>query len=843
MTLLFVCLLNGLMGTKVSYGQNITRWQFSKFNELQIQEGFTTHSSISQIPSTSNGCSHYLNDSVFYYVYNGQVYNKDHNIVSNGSGLLSDIGSPSLAVPSFDFERWVIFTMEVEFDSSLSFSILDLSPDGFNGSIDSNTKNTLISENSNEYLSGFLGKEQNARYGFVVYRDIVVDSLMVLSVDRVTLEVKPWSRIHLGQFDEFFGHMRMRFSELGGKFAVVQAKAIGEEDSILIGDYSAKTGLLSNLFKIGFNDMSGLQELEFSGSGQYLYFNNATNSPGFYRVDLEAGSPGQIEASLDTVVSSLLGCFQLTPFREIFHSIILDSCIGALYNPEESNISLLDYDSCSVFLNGNISSFFFPRYMAGTLINRIVYSDKCDSTFAFDLWGTKDSVHWSFGDASSGLANNAVAFQTAHQFSDTGWYTIKAIIYDGIYIDSIYSMVHVNAGLNSKMAFDSTILFCQGTDVSLMAVNHPYSKFTYAWSNGAVSSGISTSEAGEYILSISDRCDTVVQRFTLIEQDTIYPSLPNDTSICSFDSITLIVHGESPFEVLWNTGDTSSALNISRAGNWTVSVKNACGIFSDSIHIAIQPSADGRLPEDSIYCAEGPVILTRQNTDGITYIWSNGSSEEQIRVDSSGYVSLISYGACDSLNSESLIEIVGIIKPDLGAFSSVCSGEQVELFNHARINPNYSQDMTYHWSTGEETESIWVSDSGRYWLNLQYGTCSVRDTVQVDFRGDCYDHCKPAPPNIITPNADGVNDVFKLEMLCEMTDIEVNVYNRWGQLLASKKGEEFKNQYSQSRFVFNWDGRVEGFLVAEGVYFYHISYKPKEASNFKSYRGSFHVIY
>lgn len=66
-------------------------------------------------------------------------------------------------------------------------------------------------------------------------------------------------------------------------------------------------------------------------------------------------------------------------------------------------------------------------------------------------------------------------------------------------------------------------------------------------------------------------------------------------------------------------------------------------------------------------------------------------------------------------------------------------------------------------------------------------------------------------PNVFTPNGDGVNDFFEIDVdnrLKECTDI--SVFNRWGQLVFQSSGN-----------VHSWDGRYFGGDEApNGVYFY-----------------------
>ena len=84
------------------------------------------------------------------------------------------------------------------------------------------------------------------------------------------------------------------------------------------------------------------------------------------------------------------------------------------------------------------------------------------------------------------------------------------------------------------------------------------------------------------------------------------------------------------------------------------------------------------------------------------------------------------------------------------------------------------------------------------------------------------------PPNIFTPNGDGFNPYFAMEMIDPMNNDIIHVmpadnckgkfegikiFNRWG-----------KEVYSSNDRYFKWYGSNE----APGVYFYRIAYTHKE---------------
>jgi len=75
----------------------------------------------------------------------------------------------------------------------------------------------------------------------------------------------------------------------------------------------------------------------------------------------------------------------------------------------------------------------------------------------------------------------------------------------------------------------------------------------------------------------------------------------------------------------------------------------------------------------------------------------------------------------------------------------------------------------------------------------------------------CVDNCPSyVLPNTFTPNGDGQNDAFKPYPYCFIESIELNVFNRWGQLVFQTNDPDI-----------NWDGRnIRGEMLTDGVYYY-----------------------
>lgn len=123
------------------------------------------------------------------------------------------------------------------------------------------------------------------------------------------------------------------------------------------------------------------------------------------------------------------------------------------------------------------------------------------------------------------------------------------------------------------------------------------------------------------------------------------------------------------------------------------------------------------------------------------------------------------------------------------------------------------------WSTGENTSSISDLAMGEYWV------------VVTDFNG-CVDTASfiLIPPFIlnipvaISPNGDGLNDVFVINGLEDHPENKLIIFNRWGDIVYQK--ENYKNDWDGSS---NAELQIGGKDLPDGAYFYHLRIKDQNS--------------
>ena len=116
----------------------------------------------------------------------------------------------------------------------------------------------------------------------------------------------------------------------------------------------------------------------------------------------------------------------------------------------------------------------------------------------------------------------------------------------------------------------------------------------------------------------------------------------------------------------------------------------------------------------------------------------------------------------------------------------------------------------YQWSNGGTTNTISDITAGIYSVAVtDMNLCSVIDSTDLISQ---WDHCLQIP-NAISPNGDGLNEVWNLGFTEMYPMMEVRIFNNWGQLIwESARG-----------YTHPWDGTSNGRPLPVDSYFYIIN--------------------
>jgi len=298
---------------------------------------------------------------------------------------------------------------------------------------------------------------------------------------------------------------------------------------------------------------------------------------------------------------------------------------------------------------------------------------------------------------------------------------------------------------------------------------------------------------------LSDTVHITVKQTPLIE-------LTNDTSICKGDSIVL-QSNISFIGYQWSNGATSSAITVKEPDIYYVKAVAANGCYSSDTFRLLS------LFDTPVVSLRSLPVLCINQTDTLdagayeTYLWNTGASSRNIKVDTKGIYSVVvtDINGCKgsgSVNIESLIYPPSAFLP---SDTSICNNQTVEF-----SGSNLFQ--SYLWNNGSNSQTITVSQPGLYTLKVSdryncYGT----DSLIVSLK-----NCPNTIyfPNAFTPDANGLNDVYKPIVEGNLVYYQFCIYNKWGEEVFSTKNPSFA-----------WNGSFKKNPPIAGVYVWRCSFQ------------------
>jgi len=348
-----------------------------------------------------------------------------------------------------------------------------------------------------------------------------------------------------------------------------------------------------------------------------------------------------------------------------------------------------------------------------------------------------------------------------------------------------------------------------------------------AWSTsnrhiGSVSGGIVTGVATgidtvEYIVSNgcgTDTASNVVTVYPLPDAGTI----TGDTMVCKG---VLFILSDTITSGIWSCSNTNVATIDSSTGAVyglslgttiiTYSRANTNGCINRatfSVSISAGFTISGAVTQISCYGMNNGSIATTitESTGPDQYVWSRGDSTSSIDSLAPGtYVATVK----DKLTQCVVVDSFVITQPDSIALLPDVRNDSCKAVNGS-ISVTVSGGSApyrYLWSNNATGSEITGLQAGIYQLTVTDVNMCAKDisvTVTEDSCNGINIH------DAITPNGDGINDVWIIEGLQDYPKNTVQVFDKWGNLL-----------YEQNNYNNDWGGHgSNGALLPDGTYFY-----------------------
>ncbi len=470
------------------------------------------------------------------------------------------------------------------------------------------------------------------------------------------------------------------------------------------------------------------------------------------------------------------------------------------------NLAISDTNGC--FFNNNIQITEFQSFVS--IFGSTTYCEG-DSVLLTSPTGF-DSYAWK--DETTGNGISIVDSTFVH--SGTTTLIVSGLggclAYDTISVAEIIVPVPVITGQNQ---------ICPGFQSTLTFNNPGYDNYNWILGNLTPSLPTVSVFAGDYYLAVDFQgcLDTSVV-FTVVESVVEDMNMTYSNKVCENSSVTLAA-GSTYATYVWSTGSTSNSITVTQGGAYTLNVVDANGCLNDTtINVQLYNGVPD-ISSPSQACMGDQISLSNATIPDGGGTWSytgpgnlNFSPNASFpypttTVSATGqYEIVFTHNECPELTDTLLVTYYSL--PNLSLLSgdtvTLCNGESIAV-NAVTSDPSntiWSSDLLGYQGTGD---SLVVSQEDDYSVTLN-NFCGL---LTADFYVNVID-CKI--PNLITPNNDGDNEVFKTSLTESYSDVVFTVFNRWGRKV-----------YEKSAYDNTWNGTTTGGSpLHEGTYFYVISY-------------------
>lgn len=421
-------------------------WYFGENAGVNFNTGVPQPLTDGQL-NTNEGCASISdkNGKLLFYTDGVTIWNRNHVVMQNGSGLLGHISSTQAAVivpQPGNPGAYYVFTTDQNasvVNNGLCYSIVDMTQDGGLGAVISGKKNVQLFAPSAEKLLAV--KHSNDVYVWIIAKkrssNVYVSYLLDCN--------------GLGQAVESVAGDPAMEENIGCLAASPDGRMIATtyfQQGIEYYDYDNTNGLVSNPRYISLPPEN--YGICFSPGGNLIYTTNIS-SGSIYQFNLNAGTPADIENSKYKVGDALGniffgGAIQPGPDNKLYIPEYFSSTLSVINKPDIAGPGC-DLKFGAVSLGDKRALLGLPplvQVFHKPPLPEIQVQNNCTNRkafFSFSPSGNSiDSVKWSFGDIMNGTSN---LFSTSYIYPSGGDYNVTLIRYFPCFSDTLVKKVHI----------------------------------------------------------------------------------------------------------------------------------------------------------------------------------------------------------------------------------------------------------------------------------------------------------------------------------------------------------------------------------------------------------------
>ncbi|MES2622764.1 MAG: T9SS type A sorting domain-containing protein [Bacteroidota bacterium] len=301
---------------------------------------------------------------LLFYTDGDSVWNRTHQVMSNGTGLMGDFSSTNsaLIVPRpGNMNQYYLFTSDdvIVGTDGYRYSIVDITLNGGLGDVTS-VKNQLLYAPCTEKLQAVTNSDSSGYW--LLTHEKNTNRFVSYEITSAGLSAPVISAVG-SVFTTFKGAGCMAFSPNGTRLAM----AMTDSDSIEMFDFNTASGMVTNCMALGSVNPTlnpYVYGISFSPNSSKLYVSESKNQR-IFQFDLSTSNSAAINASktlVGTSQTNTIAALQLGPDKKIYVARGQQTYLGVIHNPDLSGAACNFVDN-GVYLNGGISTYGLPSFV------------------------------------------------------------------------------------------------------------------------------------------------------------------------------------------------------------------------------------------------------------------------------------------------------------------------------------------------------------------------------------------------------------------------------------------------------------------------------------------------
>jgi gliding motility-associated-like protein len=425
-------------------------WYFGTNAGIDFNQGALPQAITDGQINTREGCATISSaeGNLLFYTDGITVWDRNHDIMQNGTGLLGNSSSTQSAIivpkPGSANIYYIFTVTRGGFANGLRYSEVDINQNNGNGAI-TQQKNILLITPSTEKISAI--RHSNGIDYWVVAHSWRSNDFLSYSVtsDGVNLTpvISSVGSVHDGEPASAIGYLKL--SPNGRRLALAKWTRDRFSDPFVeICDFNTSTGEVSNPITINDIFYKGIRRgpygIEFSPNSRFLYVSdlngNSNANTRVFQFDLNLSDPEDIknEAVILYDDRDFIAGIQLGLDQKLYLANENSGYLDVINDPDKKGVDA-NYENRKLFLNGRNARMGLPPFIQSFFLLDFEFVNTClgeQTSFSLKITSTINNVEWDFGD---GTTSNEI--NPNHIYEDAGIYEVSVLVDFGSEIKTI----------------------------------------------------------------------------------------------------------------------------------------------------------------------------------------------------------------------------------------------------------------------------------------------------------------------------------------------------------------------------------------------------------------------